>query len=273
MYEQHWHLQTGPFQNDGDPRFFFRSETHEAALLKLRYLVENNKGAGMLVGGSGMGKTYLVNVLAAELPDKYTPLVHLVFPQMSAPELLAYLAVELGAAEEEVSDVGLDRIVRRIHRLLVEFHEHGRQPVIVIDEAHLIEDRQVFEAFRLLLNFQQQGDADFTMLFVGQPSLLNRIGRMGELDDRLTVNCLLQPLTYDETIGYIAHRLETAGATQPIFATDSLETLFEESGGVPRKLNRLSDLSLLVGYADDSQQISKPQTEAVAEEVAGMVSY
>lgn len=273
MYEQHWQLQSNPFENNGDPRFFYRSETHEAALLKLRYLVENNKGAGMLVGGTGMGKTYLINVLAAELPESYTPLIHLVFPQMSSLELLSYLAVELGAREDEVSGAGLDRIVRRLQDLLIKYNERRQHPVLVIDEAHLIEDSHAFEALRLLLNFQQQGRINFSLLFLGQNSLLNRIRRMGELEARLTVNCLLKPLSFDETVGYVTHRLQIAGAKQTIFDTESLETLFEESGGIPRNINRLSDLALLVGYADESQNITKPQTLAVAEEVAGMVSY
>ncbi len=273
MYEQHWHLQENPFENNSDARFFYRSETHEAALLKLRYLVENNKGAGMLVAGTGMGKTYLLNVLAAELPETFVPFVHVVFPQMTAAELLAYLAVELGADEQQISAGGLDRVVRRIREQLETANRRGQQPVIAIDEAHVIEDPQVFEALRLLLNFQEQGQMNFSLMFLGQQSLLSRIRRMDQLDERLTVNCLLQPFSYDETVGYISHRLQIAGTTEMVFNSESLETLFEESGGVPRKINRLADLALLVGYADDSREISRPQTEAVIEEVAGLVSY
>ncbi len=273
MYEHHWNLQDNPFENNSDPRFFFRSETHEAALLKLRYLIENNKGAGMLVAGTGMGKTYLLNVLARELPDVHAPFVHIMFPQMSAGELLSYLAVELGANEEQISRLALDGVVRQIQQQLRTANQSGRRPVIAIDEAHVIEDPQVFEALRLLLNFQQQGEMNFSLLLLAQRSLLSRIRRLDQLEDRLTVNCLLQPFTFDETKAYMTHRLQTAGATDPVFDPEALETLYEESGGVPRKINRLADLSLLVGYADDSREISRAQAQAVVEEVAGIVSY
>ena len=152
MYEQYWRLDATPFSNDSDTKFFYRSETHEAALLKLRYLVEHDKEAGMLVGATGIGKTYLTSVLAQQLPEKFTPFVHVMFPQMSAAELLAYLAVDLGADENAVLGAGLDRIVRQIETLLLQYGRRNQHPVIVIDEAHVIEDQQVFEALRMLLN-------------------------------------------------------------------------------------------------------------------------
>jgi len=273
MYEQHWQLECNPFENNGNSRFFYRSEMHEAALLKMRYLIENNKGAGMLTGETGMGKTYLTRLLAEELAETYSPFVHLLFPKMTADELLAFLAVELGAEERQVSDAGMDVIVRRLQEQLAAANQEQRRPVIVVDEAHTISDPGVFEALRLLLNFQEQGEMNFTLLFVCQPSLINRIRRMGELEERLTVTCMLQPFNYDDTAAYIRHRLQVAGVSDPVFDDESLMTLFNESGGVPRKINRLADLSLLVGYADDSRLITKPQAEAVAEEVAGLVSY
>jgi len=99
MYEGYWQLDRNPFGDDADLRGFFRSATHQATLLKLRYLIENGKGTGLLAGGTGIGKSYLIQVLCRQLAEPYGPFVHLVFPQMSAPELLAWLAVELGAQD------------------------------------------------------------------------------------------------------------------------------------------------------------------------------
>jgi len=173
----------------------------------------------------------------------------------------------------QISSAGLDRIVRRIQEQLASANRKGQHPVIAIDEAHVIDDPQVFEALRLLLNFQEQNGMQFSLLFLSQSSLLSRIRRLDQLEDRLTVNCLLQPFSYDEAVAYVTHRLQAAGSTESVFSPEALETLYEESGGVPRKINRLADLALLVGYADDSRDISRPQAEAVVEEVAGLVSY
>src|SRR5579863_3447281 len=159
MYERFWQLDRNPFDDDDDLRGFYGSETHQATLLKLRYLVENGKGTGLLVGGTGSGKSYLINVLRQQLGESHGPFIHLVFPQMSPAELLGYLAVELGAdqvAAGQGGAWGLERTVREIEQRLRQYGEQNRHPVIIVDEAHLIEDFQVFQARRLLLNFQEQ---------------------------------------------------------------------------------------------------------------------
>ena len=272
MYENYWGLHANPFESHCGPTFFYESETHQASLLKLRYLVENHKGAGLLVGGVGSGKSFVAQMLAHQLPEKYQPIVHLVFPQMPPAELLAYLAVELGADESAIGQgtSGLDRTVRQLQQLFMHYTQRGQHPLIIIDEADLIADQQVFEALRLLLNFQQQKQVEFTLLFSGQCDLIPRLGRMGQLEERLAVKCLLRSLTREETAGYVAHRLQAAGARQPVFEDGALDSLFELSGGLPRRVNRLCDLALLVGFADETRQISAEQIHAVAEELTGV---
>lgn len=269
MYEHYWQLDSNPFENDADPNAFFRSETHQSSLLKLRYLIENRKGVGVMVGGSGLGKSYLVRILERQLDESIGPFVHLVFPQLSAAELLACVAIELGAPQQSVGsdEAGLDRTVREIESLLKRHCEQDRHPVIIVDEAHLIDDVQVFQALRLLLNFQRNQRHAFSLIFVGQRELLQTIRRVGQLEERLSVKCLVRPLTADETAAYVLRRMTAAGAQREIFAASAMRPLFELSAGIPRRINRLCDMALLVGFADESPVITPEQIEAVAEEL------
>ena len=57
MYQAHWNLETTPFHAGCETEFYYPSETHQAALLKLRYAIENRQGAAMMVAESGLGKT------------------------------------------------------------------------------------------------------------------------------------------------------------------------------------------------------------------------
>lgn len=269
MYQSYWNLQSGPFEEKMDSTFFYESHPHQAGLLKLQYLIENSKGAGLLVGGSGMGKSYLCHVLKSQLAEQHQPFVHLVFPQLSPIELISYLAVELGAEEAGIEPVtsGKDRIVRALHRQLLLLCEQGHKPVIVIDEAHLIVDQRIFETLHQLLNFQQTSEIDFTLLLVGDQLLLSHLQRSAQLDDRIAVRCLLKPLSPEDTRSYVEHRLEVAGRNEPVFDDEAYETLFELTQGNPRKVNRLCDLGLLVGYADELPVITSDVLEAVAEEL------
>ncbi len=96
MFEAYWKLQARPFSAGTATRCYYPAETHQGALLKLRYTIEQRRGAALLVGPSGSGKTLLVRLLAEQLNEQFRPFIHVVFPQMPAAELLAYLATELG---------------------------------------------------------------------------------------------------------------------------------------------------------------------------------
>jgi len=272
MYSDYWQLNSAPFENNVDTRFYFESESHHASLLKLRYMIENDKGAGLIVGGTGLGKTFVLNVLAESLEGAFGPFVHLVFPQMTPGELLAYLAAELGAREETLrrDTSGLDRTIRTIQQQIQQYNTQGRHPVLLVDEAHMIEDQTTFQALRLLMNFQPIG-LKFSLIFSGQTELLSRIRRIPQLEERLGVKCILRPMPYEETLGYIAHRIRMAGVSRALFTPDALESIFELSGGIPRQVNRLCDLALLVGLADNSEQVTADQVEAVSEELTALI--
>jgi type II secretory pathway predicted ATPase ExeA len=265
MYAAYWKLSTPPFEHGWDRRFYYPSETHQATLMKLRYAVEHRRGPALLAGGSGLGKTLLVHALHEELPEEYRPLVHLKFPQMSPAEFLWLLADTLTG--EASSERSVNRHVQRIEQALVRNAEAQRHAVVVIDEAHLWRDTDGLETIRLLLNIE----VPWSLLLVAQPVLLPALERMPELEERLDVQCLLRRFTLEETISYVHHRMLVANSVTPhaIFKPAALETIHRLAAGVPRRINRLCDLCLLVGYADDTAHITAAQVEAVASELVG----
>jgi type II secretory pathway predicted ATPase ExeA len=266
MYEDYWQLQSRPFDDVTDPRGYYPSEVHQGALLKLRYALENRRGAALLCGASGTGKTMLVNMLRRQLPESCAPLSHVVFPQLTPRELVAYLADELGAPGA-ASNGALDEDLRRLQRFLSDNAARGRQAVLAIDEAHLLVENGLLDTVRLLLNFEVDGRAVWTLLLIGQPTLLPVVERMTAFEDRLAVKCLLRQLTLDETISYVSHRLMAAGAKREIFTQDALMALHQLTGGSPRRINRICDLALLIGFAEELRNLSASHIEAVSNEL------
>ncbi len=90
---------------------------------------------------------------------------------------------------------------------------------------------------------------------------------MPAFEERLGVKCLLRPFTVDETAAYVNFRLQAAGAKNLVFEPDAMPTLQELAHGLPRQINRLCDLALLVGFAEERKTIGAEQLEAVAEEL------
>lgn len=263
MYTAYWKLNARPFDNDDGRQFYYPSPGHQVAILKLRYALEHPSGAALLAGLAGVGKSLVARTLLQDLPESFGPLVSVNFPQMSPAELLAFIAEELTGSSLEGASV--DRSIHAIQRMLDKNVQEGRRAVLVIEEAHLLRDTAVMETLRLLLNF---GPA-WTLLLVAQPSLLPALERMPELEERMGVQCLLRPLSSDETVSYISHRLAAAGAADvdAIFAPAALEVMHQLSGGVPRRINRLGDLALLIGYAEEQRHVTADHVAAVAEEL------
>ena len=128
---------------------------------------------------------------------------------------------------------------------------------MAVDEAQLIDDAHTLEALRLLLNFEPNGVPALTLLLVGQPSILTTVERMPHWEERLGVKCLLRPFNESETAAYVEHRLRVAGSSRSIVEPDALPTLQELTNGIARRINRLCDLALLVGYAEEQPTLER----------------
>ncbi|MCX7424428.1 MAG: AAA family ATPase [Planctomycetia bacterium] len=270
MYESYWQLRQKPFENCVDPGFYYPSESHQAAILKLRYAIENRREGALLAGGSGLGKTLIVTMLRSVLDERVGPFVHLRFPQMPVDQLMAYLAGELTGSDWGDGTPSVQRSVRRIEQFLAQNAANGRHAVIALDEAQLIEDRRALEAIRLLSNFASTGQPDVTVLLAAQPGLLPVLERTPQLEERLAVKCLIRPFNEQETVEYVSHRLREAGADRPIFEPEAMPTLQELTHGVARRINRLCDLAMLIGYAEQQKTIGAAQLEAVSEELVAV---
>jgi general secretion pathway protein A len=268
MYESYWQLQHKPFESGVDRRFYYPGESQQAALLKLRYAIESRHSGAILAGPSGSGKTMAVEMLKTMLGEEFSPLVHLVFPQLNTAELLDYLADELSGAG---GGSNAAESVRRIERFLIENAQAGRHAVVFIDEAQLLDDPATLETLRLLLNFQFDGQPAMTLVLAGQTGLLPILDRAQTLEERLAVKCLIRPFTPDETASYVEHRLRVAGAQRPIFEPSSLTTLHSLTRGIPRRINRLCDLSLLIAYAEGHRTIAASLLESISQELVSVV--
>ncbi len=273
MYEDYWQLATKPFEPTAAEAFRFPSATGQAALHKLRYAVESRRGAALLAGPSGVGKTLLIDILQEQLGDNIGQFVRVVFPLMSSRDFLVYLAEQLGTPPADPPQHTIEESLRRLEFAFQENARRSQHAVIVVDEAHLLEDGGLLETLRLLLNLQTDGQSAFTLLLLGQTSLVSAMQRNSALDERLDMKMLLQPLAEEETAAYIQNRLQAAGATREIFAPEALETAYHLSGGIPRQINRLCDLALVVGFAGRQHTIDAEQLRSVNDELVTVSAY
>lgn len=116
----------------------------------------------------------------------------------------------------------------------------------------------------MLLNFTSDGSPDLSLMLVGGGAVLLDLPH--GLADRLAARCLVGPLTESEAARYILGRLEAAGAQSPLFSPTALTALYLAGDGLPRRLNRIADLALLIAYAKDLPIVDDPTIAIAARE-------
>ena len=259
MYEAYWNLKEMPFENTPDPRFLYRSPQHEEAMARMLYVIQYRKGGGLITGVFGCGKTLLVQALLDEISqDRYkTAIIN--NPQLEYVELLRAIVRSLKAIElpQKKTELSADYLWEVLGQILQNNMRDGKETVIIIDEAHIIQDEHVFEELRLLLNFQLRERFLLTLLLVGQPELKQKIEDNKQLEQRIAIKYHLDALNLEDTKRYIQHRLAVAGQTKQIFSEGAIGLIREHSGGIPRRINHICDLCLLGGFSRKASLIDE----------------
>jgi type II secretory pathway predicted ATPase ExeA len=250
MYEQYWGLIEKPFENTPDPRFLYYSQEHEEGLSRLIYAVEQRKGAALLTGIFGCGKTVLIRALLARLSKNIYQVAIVNNLHLKPVELLRSIARQLGAENlpEKLTEMSSDHFIQVIGEILTNNVKDGRETLIIIDEAQVIKDDEIFEELRLLLNFQFEDRFLLTLVLSGQSELAERIQKNKQFSQRIAIGYNLKPLIEQETKDYIEYRLKVAGSQKPIFTPESIKPIFQNSGGIPRRINQICDMCLITAF-------------------------
>lgn len=266
MYLQYWGLTEKPFDNTPNPKFYFDTGQHQEALFKIQYVVNEQMGAALLTGEYGCGKTLIIRTFIHTLNPEQYEIAVLTNPRWKGVEFLREILYQLGR-ESRTGDK--TATLRLLEETWLKTYQDGRHAVLIIDEAQLINDFETLEELRLLLNFQLDDRFLLTAILVGQPELNTHIDAIPQFEQRLAFRHHLTAMSEVETEDYIQHRLDVAGVTQEIFTPEAVARLYELSGGVPRRINSLCDICLLIGSTRRATAIDEGVVNGAAGARAG----
>ena len=266
MYEKFYNLQEAPFEVTPNPQFLYPTRQHHDALVSLYNRIIARRGFVVISGEVGTGKTLVLRCLLDALEKRRVAHAYIFNSQLSPGDFLRYIALDLGLRPKSRDKSDL---LFQLSNFLIDQYKKGSTTVLVVDEAQLL-SRQVLEEVRLLTNLENNRSKLLQVVLAGQPELDRRLDlpSLRQLKQRVALRVRLQPLSLEETQGYINWRFELAGCQQQrIFDHSIVQRIHQASAGIPRLINIICDNALISGFAQSLARLTPDVIDEVSREL------
>ncbi len=269
MYTSFFGLQEKPFAITPDPRYLYLSGRHAEALAHLMYGINEAGGFIQLTGEVGTGKTTVIRSLLEQLPG-HADVALILNPRVTPAEFLLTICEELHVPVPESGRGSTKTLMDLLGRHLLDTHARGRRVVLIVDEAQNL-STQTLEQVRLLTNLETATTKLLQIILIGQPELRDLLDQpeLRQLAQRITGRYHLNPLSAEESSGYVKHRMRVAGATAEVFTPAALREVHRLAGGVPRVINVVCDRALLGAFTKEEHRVGGALVRQAASEVYG----
>ncbi len=250
MYTEYWRLKEKPFENTPDMRFGYMASQHKEGLARLLYTAEERKLGAILTGDHGTGKSFVRQAFIGRLKKVGNFVVASVDNPLAGIEPILTDIYDQVVAKP-AAFTGFGAALRELREALLVRNAHGFHSLVLIEEAQLLQDREVLEQLRLLMNLEDgHGRPLVSMIFFGQLDMLKTLGECPALAQRIPNRWLLTPFSVDQTREYVTHRLSVAGGNAWIIDDSAVEAIHKHTGGIARLINNIGDLALYLGMSE-----------------------
>ena len=216
-------------------------------LATLVYGVQSGKGFVLITGEVGTGKTTLIHALLGQL-DSTAACAFIFNPRLEPLEFFHVLFNDLGI---ETPCRTKSEYLLELNSFLITRLEKNEPTLLIIDEAQNL-SVEMLEEIRLLSNLETPTSKLIQIMLVGQPELRDLLARpeLRQLRQRIALRHQLRPFDEREICDYVGERLARAGYSgRDLFKPAALKDLYNVTGGIPRLVNSVCDLALLLAYS------------------------
>ena len=255
MFQEFFGFTALPFSRGLPTSKLFVASGQEELKARLSFLVRE-RGIGLITGEIGSGKSTAVRAFVDALdPTRFT-VVYTANPLIGITGLYREMLSQLG---EPVPPFRQRMVLalRRCCDLLT--NERKMTPILIVDEAHLL-DQRMLEELRLLLNVRMDSQAAAALILVGHSELRRtlRLSIHEALWQRTSVRYHLRALDLTETGAYIRHQVDIAGYRgTALFSDGFVAKTFDYTKGIPRQVNLVCTHALMAGCAQNKQVLDE----------------
>ena len=253
----------------------------------MRFAADYKAGLAVLTGPVGSGKTTTANMLMTDWEDDPTKSVAYL-PTADDRGRAAFLkrVMDGFGIESTARNYGANRSV--LERFLLEEHKAGRHAVLVIDEAQKIHPEN-FDTLVDLTNFQTATEKFLTIILIAQDNFANKLRTKDAFTSRIAFTGHLDPLSFDDFQGMIAHRLTVAGAKIknkpakgvdepmpnliPFLTDEALVEVYRITKGVPRDVCMFLSTLFLDAFVIDTKPVTKEQVAKTLTEMSRLKKW
>lgn len=236
VYKSVFQLKGQPFRLSPDHHFSFGHQSYDDAKSYLKYAIYEGEGIVAITGAPGTGKTTLIASLISEVDLDQVQIGVITNVQLDSSNLLDMVIDALSLSLDRSDNVSA---MQSFKLYLQHQYQKGRRVILIVDEAQGLSP-ELLEELRLFSNFQHESNLLLQIFLVGQEPLMDIIRSPGmeQLHQRLIAAAQLKPLTYEQTVDYVVHRLECVGwKGDPSITDEAFSLIHKFSAGVPRRIN------------------------------------
>lgn len=257
-------FKQAPFSKDFKAAEYFPSQACGRVLARLRYLVDR-RGIGSLICPPGTGKSTVLRVFMDSLSRTAFTTCYVSHVTCSVLDLVRQIARGFDLEPRYRRADVLSDLKQRIEKLAT---QQKTQPVLVIDDAHLLPPR-FFDELQVLSSFEADSRDDLTIVLAGQPQLGASLALAvnESFAQRVVLRLELAPWDRDETAQYLVYRLQRAGRTATIFTPAAIVAIVKAARGIPRLVDRLAEHALLLAFEQRHREIDVDLITAALDQV------
>ncbi len=253
-------LRPSPFRNAGESPCFFASATHQEALARLHFLVQQGRSLGILTGDDGTGKSLVLSEIPGRGPAPRTACMRRQSAGVGAPRFP--LGTRGRTARRPRASDDVFSLWRRISDRLRENQLLNRNTAIVLDDA----DEAAHEVLIFVLRLLKSHPVGMTLTLAADPARLTRLG--GDLLQLSQLRIHLEPWEAGDVREYLQVSLTRAGDNPDLFDDSAVVRLLELSGGLPRWVSHLAELTWLAAAGRGADSIDAETVDSAYQELS-----